>query len=59
MMNDARKEATQAKEGRLAEVACLEEKTAEVASLQEALLKEGQISTNLRATLEEEREGRG
>ncbi|XP_073117674.1 uncharacterized protein [Elaeis guineensis] len=54
-MNDARKEAAQAEEGRLAEAARLEEKIAEVASLQEALQKEGQALADLRATLEEER----
>ena len=54
-MNNDRKKAAQAEEGHLAETAHLKEKIAEVASLQEALQKEGQISTDLRATLEEER----
>ena len=54
-MNDARKEAAQAEEGRLAEAAHLKEKIVEVASLQKALQKEGQTSADLRATLKEER----
>nr|XP_029118090.1 uncharacterized protein LOC114913631 [Elaeis guineensis] len=44
-----------AEEGRLAEAARLEEKIVEVTSLQEALQKEGQTSSELRAALEEER----
>ncbi|XP_073099535.1 uncharacterized protein [Elaeis guineensis] len=54
-MNNAKKEAAQAEEGRLAEAAHLKEKIVEVASLQEVLQKEGQTSTDLRAALEEER----
>ena len=40
-MNNARKEATQVEEDRLAEAARLKDKIAEVVSLQEALQKEG------------------
>ena len=54
VMNNARKEAIQEEEGRLTETVRLKEKIAEVASLQEALQKEGQTSADLRATLEEE-----
>ncbi|XP_073103685.1 uncharacterized protein [Elaeis guineensis] len=54
-MNNAKKEAVQAEEGRLAEAVRLKEKIAEVASLQQAPQKEGQTSADLRATLEEER----
>ena len=54
-MSNARKEAAQVEEGCLVEAARLKEKIAEVVSLQEALQKEGQTSTDLRATLEEER----
>ena len=54
-MNNARKETAQAEKGRLAEAARLKEKIVEVASLQEALQKEEQTSTDLRATLKEER----
>ena len=54
-MNNAKKDAAQVEEGRLAEAAHLEEKIVEVASLQEVLQKEGRTSTDLRATLEEER----
>ncbi|XP_073107518.1 uncharacterized protein [Elaeis guineensis] len=55
VMNNARKEATQAEEGRLIETIRLKEKIVEVVSLQEVLQKEGQTSADLRATLEEER----
>ena len=55
VMNNARKEAVQAEEGRLTEATRLKEKIAEVASLQEALQKEGQTLVDLRTTLEEER----
>ena len=51
----AKREAARAEEGHLAEAAHLEEKIAEVTSLQEALQKEGQTSSYLRAALEEER----
>ena len=51
----AKREADWAEEGRLAEAAHLEEKIVEVTSLQEALQKEGQTSSDLRAALEEER----
>ena len=51
----AKKEAARAEEGRLAGAVCLEEKIAEVLSLQEVLEKEEQISSDLRTTLEEER----
>ncbi|XP_073099500.1 uncharacterized protein [Elaeis guineensis] len=54
-MNNAKKEAAQAEEGRQAEAARLMEKVTEVASLQEALQKEEQISTDLKAALEEEK----
>ena len=54
-MNNAKKEVAQVEEGRQAEAARLKEKVAEVASLQEALLKEEQTSTDLKAALEEER----
>ena len=54
-MNNFKREAAQAEEGRLTEAVRLKEKIVEVASLQEALQKEGQISTDLRAILEEER----
>ena len=54
-MNNVKKEAAQVEEGRQVEAARLKEKVAEVASLQEALLKEEQTSTDLKATLEEER----
>ena len=54
-MKNAKKEAAQAEEGRLAEVAHLKKKIVEVTSLQEALQKEGQTSSDLRATLEEEK----
>ena len=54
-MKIAKREATRAEEGHLAEAAHLEEKIAEVTNLQEALQKEGQTSSELRATLEEER----
>ncbi|XP_073100155.1 uncharacterized protein [Elaeis guineensis] len=50
-----KREAARAEEGRLAEAARLEEKIAEVISLQEALQKEGQTSSDLRTALEEER----
>ena len=49
------KEAAQAEEGRLVEAARLKEKIVEVASLQEALQKEGQTSADLRAALKEEK----
>ena len=55
VMNNAKKAAALAEEGRLAEATRLKEKIAMVASLQEALQKEGLTSTDLRATLEEER----
>ena len=46
-MNRARRDATQAKEGRRAEAARLEEKATEVANLQEALEKEKQASEEM------------
>ena len=51
----AKKEAARVEEGRLAGAARLEEKIAKVLSLQEALEKEGQISSDLRTALEEEK----
>ncbi|XP_073102544.1 uncharacterized protein [Elaeis guineensis] len=54
-MKNTKKEAAQAEEGRQAEAARLKEKVAEVTSLQEALQKEEQTSTDLKAALEEER----
>ena len=54
-MNNAKKEAAQTEEGRQAEAARLKEKVAEVTSLQEALKKEEQTSTDLKAALEEKR----
>ncbi|XP_073105621.1 uncharacterized protein [Elaeis guineensis] len=54
-MNNVKKEVAQAEEGRQAEAGRLEEKVAEVASLREALQKEGQTSTDQRAALKEER----
>ena len=54
-MNNAKKEAAQAEEGRQAEAVRLKEKVTEVASLQEALPKEEQTLTDLKAALEEER----
>ena len=54
-MNNAKKEAAQAEEGRQAEVAHLKEKIVEVTSLQEVLQKEEQTSMDLKAALEEER----
>ena len=51
----AKREAAWAEEGSLAEAAHLKEKIAEVLSLQEALEKERQTSSDLRTTLEEER----
>ncbi|XP_073117994.1 uncharacterized protein [Elaeis guineensis] len=50
-----KREAARAEEDRLAGAARLEEKTAEALSLQEALEKEGQTSSDLRTALEEER----
>ena len=51
----AKREAARAEEGRLAGAAHLKEKIAEILSLQEVLEKEGQISSDLRTALEEER----
>ena len=50
-----KREAARAEEGRLAGAARLEEKIVEVLSLQEALEKEGQTSSDLRTALKEER----
>ena len=54
-MKIAKRETARAEEGRLAKTAHLEEKIIEVTSLQEALQKEGQTSSDLRTALEEER----
>ena len=51
----AKREAARAEEDRLAGAACLEEKIIEALSLQEALEKERQTSSDLRTALEEER----
>ena len=51
----AKREAARAEEGRLVGAVCLEEKVAEILSLQEVLEKEGQTSSDLRTILEEER----
>ena len=51
----AKREAAWAEEGHLAGAVRLEEKIAEVLGLREVLEKEGQTSSDLRTTLEEER----
>ena len=54
-MKNTKKKAAQVEEGRQAEAARLEEKVAEVTSLQKVLQKEEQTLTDLKTALEEER----